>query len=69
MGCSGISAGWCPIHGDCICPVDERGEHITMDGEGFGLDNPDCPLHAGNSTHGDVQVISTIWGPIQLGDE
>ena len=59
--CTGVSAGWCPIHGDCICPVDEHGEHITMDGEGFGRDNPACPLHGDGSTHGEPQRSDRAW--------
>lgn len=32
-GCTGMSARWCPIHGDCACPVDR-------------FDSETCPLHA-----------------------
>ena len=38
--CTGVSAGWCPICGDCIC-----------DRECGPFDDPDCPLHAGDSPH------------------
>lgn len=41
--CTGISASWCPNHGDCTC---ERG----IDGDcDFGA--PMCPLHGDFSTH------------------
>jgi hypothetical protein len=42
-GCTGISAGWCPVCGDCVCK-DE-------------LDKNDeaCPLHSESSRHGEVQ--------------
>jgi hypothetical protein len=68
IGCTGLSANWCPIHGDCICPVDESGQHITMDGEGFGQDNPDCPLHGFSSNHGEDIVVETLWGNIVLAE-
>lgn len=38
--CTGLSATWCPIHGDCECP--EPAE---------GLDDPWCPLHGSRSLH------------------
>ena len=46
-----------PIHGDCTCrdPDDKNDD--------------DCPLHSFVSTHGEVQVIETAWGPVQLEDE
>lgn len=55
--CTGISAVWCPIHGDCTCsdPNDKNDD--------------DCPLHSGASRHGEVQVIETAWGPVELEDE
>lgn len=40
-GCTGLSASWCPIHGDCTC---------TTPGE---LDEAHCALHGIESTHGD----------------
>ena len=43
--CSNISAGWCPVHGDCTCPrdgTDTREEQAD-----------DCPLHGTASNHGD----------------
>lgn len=39
--CTGISAVWCPIHGECTC--EERGD----------LNDDDCPLHSFTSTHGE----------------
>ena len=44
LGCTGITAAWCPIHGDCRCP--DRG----WAGD---LNDPDCPLHAPSSLHGE----------------
>lgn len=39
MGCTGLTARWCPVHGACSCP---------RDGD---LDSPSCPLHAPGSDH------------------
>lgn len=38
--CSGLTASWCPNHGDCLCPDREK-----------ALDDPGCPLHAWSSPH------------------
>jgi hypothetical protein len=38
--CTGVSASWCPIHGDCIC-----------DREAGEMNNEGCPLHSRASTH------------------
>ena len=43
--CTGISAGWCPVHGDCVCPYDEDNGH--------DFTNEACPLHGTTSAHGD----------------
>lgn len=43
--CTGVSAAWCPIHGDCIC---------VREGTA-GLDDPNCPLHSLESTHAEVE--------------
>lgn len=57
MTCTGISANWCPLHGDCICPrhlvpewddVDQHPEYENSDGQ-----DEDCPLHSISSTHGE----------------
>jgi hypothetical protein len=54
MECTGISASWCPVHGDCTCvDVDDRNDDT-------------CPLHAERSTHGEVQCVETIWGSVEL---
>lgn len=55
MECTGISAGWCPIHGDCTCrdPEDKNDD--------------DCPLHSSSSTHGEQQFILTVWGNVPIG--
>lgn len=46
--CTGISARWCPNHGDCRCP------------DGADLDDRDCPLHGGESDHGDDMKTTTL---------
>jgi len=67
MECTGISADWCPVHGDCICPVVD-GEHVCMDGETYGRDNPACPLHGTNTDHGERVIVSTLWGDFVLSE-
>jgi len=42
--CTGISARWCPTHGDCSCPTND-------DGEVYEMDDWNCPLHAPESNH------------------
>lgn len=37
--CTGLTARWCPTHGDCAC---------DPDGD---MNDPTCPLHAPKSTH------------------
>lgn len=55
--CTGISAGWCPIHGDCICK------------DPYDKNDYDCPLHSESSTHGELQGIQTAWGFIEFHDD
>lgn len=39
--CTGVSARWCPVHGNCRCSA-----------VGYlGLNDPSCPLHAPTSAH------------------
>ena len=38
--CTGVSAAWCPVCGDCKCPDREQ-----------DLDDPRCPLHGSASDH------------------
>jgi hypothetical protein len=44
--CTGITASWCPVHGDCTCRRYASGERI--DGSRRG-----CPLHDDDSAHGE----------------
>lgn len=41
--CTGLTAVWCPVHGDCRCREREQGNY----------NDRDCPLHAPGSSHGD----------------
>lgn len=41
--CTGLTAAWCPLHGDCTCPERE-----------FAMDDPGCPLHSFESSHAAV---------------
>lgn len=43
--CTGTTARWCPIHGDCTCPDDPN------DIRYLNADN--CPLHDSASPHGE----------------
>lgn len=40
QSCTGISASWCPVCGDCACTDREQ-----------ALDDLDCPLHSPMSIH------------------
>lgn len=44
-----LAAAWCPVHGDCTCPV--YGLGVDVDPEERHLDAPTCPLHSPTSTH------------------
>lgn len=46
--CTGFSAKWCPVCGDCSCPTREGGDT----GERT-MEDPGCPLHAPSSKHGE----------------
>lgn len=43
LGCTGLSARWCSIHGDCTCTELPDGHWIPEQG---------CPLHDEASAHG-----------------
>jgi hypothetical protein len=62
LGCTGISARWCPIHGDCVCP------EIPGSGGEIDMNSDACPLHSFSSRHGEDVVIQTAWGPIVIGE-
>ncbi len=66
--CTGISASWCPIHGDCACPRNSSGETISDDGEDFAKNSERCPLHAPWSDHGERVIVKTAWGDVLLSD-
>jgi hypothetical protein len=38
LACTGVTAFWCPVHGDCTCEILDDGERPSMD-------DPLCPLH------------------------
>jgi hypothetical protein len=50
-GCTGVSASWCPVHGDCSCPRLDTGEREE--------EAQDCPLHGEKSAHGDERAQVT----------
>lgn len=43
--CTGTTAKWCPVHGDCTCPETLPGERT--------FDDDRCPQHAPTSQHGE----------------
>lgn len=49
-GCSSLAATWCPVHGDCLCPLDAKGRSA--------MNGSDCPLHGPASDHADADVPS-----------
>lgn len=46
--CTGVTARWCPLHGECTCRVDDEDEDDTYE---VTFDNPSCPLHGRQSLH------------------
>lgn len=53
--CTGITATFCPVHGECICPrpTDTGYEPLEY------LNASDCPLHSPSSTHGEGVLDGT----------
>lgn len=55
--CTGLTASWCPLHGDCACPrhgdADNPMTSEVMRGEVIEgrMDDDLCPLHAYSSEH------------------
>ena len=51
--CTGLTARWCPIHGDCDCPAAEPDRCGLPNSVALQppLDRPGCPLHGRWSTH------------------
>lgn len=47
--CTGLTATWCPVHGDCTCTRHEDGE-VYFGTRGI------CPLHADDSTHAETDA-------------
>lgn len=45
--CTGVSATWCPVHGDCTCPPDPDPRYLNADR---------CPLHDSASSHAEGLV-------------
>lgn len=54
--CTGLTASWCPIHGDCLCPRDEGGEHVDRYTGEPAMHDEDCPLHAPSSSHAEGRI-------------
>lgn len=60
MLCTGVSAKWCPVHGDCTCP--------NNNGDYDSLNDDDCPLHSASSQHAEEQGIQTAFGFVTYAD-
>lgn len=54
--CTGLTAGWCPVHGTCICPTGLTGSDVLPAGWfAVALNDPHCPLHGLASAHPAIQ--------------
>ena len=55
--CTGLAATWCPVCGDCACSEEDRALG--------NLDDPNCPLHAPNSPHAEIdperEAARELW--------
>lgn len=54
--CTGLTAAWCPIHGDCSCLRSHEDPRFTDEADAHyrqepSLDDGDCSLHAQDSDH------------------
>lgn len=49
--CTGLTAMWCPVHGDCTCHEDE-----LYEGQPGPHDADNCPLHSPLSDHAEGEV-------------
>jgi hypothetical protein len=47
--CTGLTAFWCPVHGDCTCERTYYGDCC--------FDSPSCPLHAPQSQHAETHEL------------
>jgi hypothetical protein len=41
VSCTGVTAAWCPVCGDCTCLGGEEHQRLAL----IPLDKPGCPLH------------------------
>ena len=56
--CTGVTAAWCPVHGDCTCPDADDGTptlcddgcplHDPLGPHGIWFDDPTDPLNTGH---------------------
>lgn len=53
--CTGLTAIWCPVHGNCACPDDAAGERTFTDDK--------CSLHSASSAHADTELAPTLTAP------
>lgn len=70
LDCTGISATWCPIHGDCACRRNDSGETCDdNDPDILSRCGEKCPLHSPSSKHGEISGIVTAWGYVEIGGD
>jgi hypothetical protein len=56
QGCTGVSAMWCPVHGNCTCNDDAAPEELEASNVVGDLNHPGCPLHGEGSTHAEAEL-------------
>lgn len=54
VSCTGLTATWCPIHGECTCAR-------TVDGDIPVMADSWCPLHKPNGDH-PLKAVTSIVG-------
>lgn len=54
--CTGLTAVWCPVHGDCACPPNAQGAREPSD-------DFRCPLHAFDSPHAEGDPAPAVHEP------
>lgn len=55
IGCTGVSASWCPNCGDCCCHYDDVVGYLSRD-------DPKCPLHADDARHAETMYRTHLTG-------
>lgn len=56
--CTGLTAAWCPVCGDCTCALLPSGEPC--------LDSEHCPLHSVHSKHAETQTLEDCRARVEV---